>query len=617
MPTAAGDRMGKQERLITGREQTYININGLSISSIKKRWQHSRVFRLAALGLAIAVVATTVPLGVCLGGNGRCGRSVSAQTATPNRTQPLVNDAAKQPPVKYPEPTVQPLTQDSNSLLFQGFEWYVPKDGKHWTRLASVLPQLHEIGISALWIPPPTKAATPGSVGYDVYDLWDLGEFNTHDRTATAMGGKADLLDLAQQAHEMGIGIVVDAVLNQRSGADFMVSCAVTRLDAANRMQPINPTRMSDVWVGFNYTGRGNYYSNKTWTCDDFTAVDYDASIKSNGVFKIDGVNNDFATDVSTENGNFDYLTLLDVAYDNPAVRDDVMLWGKWITGQLGASGFRLDAAKHISRSFLKDWIASTTTALNSSFETTPFVAEYWTTSADDLLEYIKDTDSATRVFDVPLLGQFAAIGNGDASLSSLFDNNIVSALPDSAVTLVTNHDTQIGQTSDSLHVQDWFQPHAYAFVLLRSGGVPCIFYGDLFGVCNEEGQCNPGNNSVTIGKLSTARTHFAYGKQTDYKGADAASLGWVRNGDSKHVNGVAVTMSTSRSQTQPIIMNVGQSHAGETWIDILQNVATTVHIGSTGDGAFPAPIRNASVFVDEASWSNSTTSNWDFSIYK
>jgi hypothetical protein len=38
-------------------------------------------------------------------------------------------------------------------------------------------------------------------------------------------------------------------------------------------------------------------------------------------------VHNDFATDVSPENGNYDYLTLIDVAYDNAAVREDVKLW--------------------------------------------------------------------------------------------------------------------------------------------------------------------------------------------------------------------------------------------------------------------------------------------------
>ena len=33
-------------------------------------------------------------------------------------------------------------------------------------------------GQTAFYIPPPTKAAGPDSVGYDAFDLYDLGEFD-------------------------------------------------------------------------------------------------------------------------------------------------------------------------------------------------------------------------------------------------------------------------------------------------------------------------------------------------------------------------------------------------------------------------------------------------------
>ncbi len=34
-----------------------------------------------------------------------------------------------------------------------------------------------DMGITAVWIPPPTKGASASSTGYDIYDTWDLGEF--------------------------------------------------------------------------------------------------------------------------------------------------------------------------------------------------------------------------------------------------------------------------------------------------------------------------------------------------------------------------------------------------------------------------------------------------------
>jgi alpha-amylase len=48
-------------------------------------------------------------------------------------------------------------------------------------------------------------------------------------------------------------------------------------------------------------------------------------------------------------------------------------------------------------------------------------------------------------------------------------------------VTLVGNHDTQPLQALEA-PVESWFQPLAYALVLLRESGVPCVFYPDLYG---------------------------------------------------------------------------------------------------------------------------------------
>lgn len=207
--------------------------------------------------------------------------------------------------ISYPAATATPLVANANPLLMQGFEWYMPKDGGHWTRLKKILPDIHKIGVSDLWIPPPTKAATANSTGYDVYDLWDLGEFNTHGRIGTAMGNRSQLIDLSTAAHQTGVGIVVDATMNHRAGADFEMQCTITQLNPANRLQAISPSRVSYVWTGFNFTSRKGLYSNKTWGCDDFTAIDWDDSNKVNGLFKINNDDNDFETDVSTENGNY------------------------------------------------------------------------------------------------------------------------------------------------------------------------------------------------------------------------------------------------------------------------------------------------------------------------
>jgi hypothetical protein len=56
-----------------------------------------------------------------------------------------------------------------NATMFQGFEWYIAPDGKHWRRLARDIPKLAKLGITAIWIPPACKAQNEQDMGYGIY----------------------------------------------------------------------------------------------------------------------------------------------------------------------------------------------------------------------------------------------------------------------------------------------------------------------------------------------------------------------------------------------------------------------------------------------------------------
>ena len=60
--------------------------------------------------------------------------------------------------------------------------------------------------------------------------------------------------------------------------------------------------------------------------------------------------------------------------------------------------------------------------------------------------------------------------------LRTIFDNNLVKQQPVLAVNLVENHDSQPLQFLESV-VEAWFKLLAYALILLRYDGYPCIFY--------------------------------------------------------------------------------------------------------------------------------------------
>lgn len=62
-----------------------------------------------------------------------------------------------------------PAHDDSerNLTLLQAFEWHTPGGGTHWDWLRDNAERFADMGVTAVWIPPPTKAMMDESVGYD------------------------------------------------------------------------------------------------------------------------------------------------------------------------------------------------------------------------------------------------------------------------------------------------------------------------------------------------------------------------------------------------------------------------------------------------------------------
>lgn len=118
-----------------------------------------------------------------------------------------------------------------NTTLFQGFEWYLPSDGLHYQRLKRELQKLKQLGVDQVWLPPGCKAGWQGSNGYDIYDAYDLGEFDQKGSRRTKFGDKRDLLDLAKFAQSIGVRLCWDAILNHRSAADYTEKCQAVKVN--------------------------------------------------------------------------------------------------------------------------------------------------------------------------------------------------------------------------------------------------------------------------------------------------------------------------------------------------------------------------------------------------
>ncbi|EPQ26108.1 uncharacterized protein PFL1_06316 [Pseudozyma flocculosa PF-1] len=529
-----------------------------------------------------------------------------------------------------------------NYTMMQAFEWYTPDGGVHWDWLASNAKRFADMGITAVWLPPPTKSSSPESTGYDIYDLYDLGEF-AHPRDEKAgltpahrtKYGTREQLEAAMKAlRDNGIAIYIDAVLNHKAGADELQTFKVRRVNSDNRNEIIDDEPFDiDGWTRFTFPGRGDKHSSFQWGFEHFTGVDWDQKGEQKAIFRIEGDNKHWASDTDRENGNFDYLMFSDIDHAHGDVKDDMLKWGRWMLRNFPVAGFRFDAVKHISREFIHDFVAAVRDearqlrkerGLEAVDETEGPIAfsvgEFWKDSVDSCIEYLdKFGDEQFSLFDAPLHYNFAEAGAAGSSydLRKVFDGTIVQRRPIDAVTLVENHDTQAGQSLQS-PVPAAFKPLAYSLILLRQDGYPCVFLGDLEG-CNakgkegDEGYAQP---MADLEKFLKARKHFAYGVQRDYMD-HANCIGWTREGveamepsdeergagkkGTERKEGCAVVMCNGDGEGTKW-MEVGKGHAGRKFVDVIGWYQGQVEINQDGWAEFKCHPRSVAVWVPEDS---------------
>ena len=86
-----------------------------------------------------------------------------------------------------------------------------------WSEITRKMPELAEAGYSSLWLPPPTKGSGGLSVGYDMWDPFDLGSKDQRNTVRTRYGTEAELLRLVKVAHRFGIRVYFDNIMNHRA----------------------------------------------------------------------------------------------------------------------------------------------------------------------------------------------------------------------------------------------------------------------------------------------------------------------------------------------------------------------------------------------------------------
>ncbi len=488
----------------------------------------------------------------------------------------------------------------TNGVMMQYFHWYTPADGLLWNEVSSRATELAAAGITGVWLPPSYKGTGGGyDVGYGVYDMYDLGEFDQKGSVRTKYGAREEYLAAVKAIQSAGIQVYADAALNQRMGGDATELARATPFAQEDRRQPTGATREIRAYTRFTFPGRKGKYSPFEWRARHFDAVDYDErNPGESAIYLLEGKS--FDSEVALEKGNFAFLMGCDLDFDSAEVRDEVTAWGKWYLDTTGVDGFRIDAVKHISAWFFPQWLDEMKRHAGKDLFA---VGEYWAADVGALEWYLERLGGRMSVYDVPLHYHFhhASRAGGSYDMRQLLEGTLMQRREREAVTFVENHDSQPLQSLESV-VEPWFKPLAYATILLRRQGYPCLFHADYYGAEYEDVGHNGNRYRISmpshrflIDKFLHARRHHGFGAQIEY--ADHWNcIGWTRLGDASHPKAMAVLMSDGPAGTK--WMDVGRANAA--FFDFTEHVKEPVRTNENGWGEFRCNGGSVSVWLQE-----------------
>ncbi|MHA2094193.1 MAG: alpha-amylase family glycosyl hydrolase, partial [Candidatus Hodarchaeales archaeon] len=237
-----------------------------------------------------------------------------------------------------------------SKVMLQAFYWNTPQY-IWYDAIDNTLSEINDTGFDAIWLPPPSKAqGGGGSMGYDPYDYYDLGEYNQKGAIATRFGVKSQLISLFNHSRSLNLSVIGDLVLNHNSGGNL----------------EFNPNTNSNTYTDFSSVASNTFSRGY----DDFHPSSYESS--DEGVF-----------------GGFP-----DLCHTNPYVHDGLISWGEWLRDDIGYRGWRFDYVKGYHASMVEDWMN-----IIGGWG----VAEFWDGNKDLIFDYLDSTNNKVSAFDFPL----------------------------------------------------------------------------------------------------------------------------------------------------------------------------------------------------------------------
>ena len=412
---------------------------------------------------------------------------------------------------------------------------------------------LKNMGISAIWISSPVENITtidPTSNSASYHGYWARDFFKTN----SAFGTQTDFEQLISIAHENDIKIIIDFAPNHTSTAEY---------------------------TGFTFPEDGSLYKNGSLVGS--------FSTDSQGLF-----NHESWTDYSTyENGIYHSLYgLADLNNLNPKIdtylKDAIDTWI-----DLGIDGIRVDAVKHMSLGWQKNW-------LSHIYEKNGlFVFGEWysgsTVGESEMTAFAND--SGMSLLDFRFANSIRSLFSDDQYTMKEFYNVLKETENDyneisDQVTFIDNHD--MSRFATLVNNNQLAVNQAYA-LLLTSRGVPTIYYGseqyDVGGSDPENrADISSYNQNSTayqvISKLSKVRKNsqaLAYGT-TEERWINSDVLVFERKFGSS-VALIAINKGNNKYQIENLYSNLPSG----TYNDQLENLLSSESINVDENGVVQA----------------------------
>ena len=371
------------------------------------------------------------------------------------------------PPVATVEPLDLASYDNGSGVMMQAFYWDVEPRFEWWDILSEQVDDWADAGIDRIWLPVASKGNSGGySMGYDVSDYFDFGDYNQHGTTETRFGSRDELENLIATAHDNDVEVIADIVINHNSGGGL----------------EYNPYREQETYTLFDEEhGNASGMFNRNY--EDFHPNDVSESDRE----------------------AFFAFQETDLDHDVQYVQD--WLWNKensvakYYKNVMGFDGWRFDYVKGFEPWVIQEWMDAV-----GGFA----VGEYWDGYSPTLSRWVEE--SGISAFDFAAFYEMEKAFDRNEDLTMLENGMLWKTHPDKAVTFVANHDTEVNEYEDNM-IAAQHKLQAYSYILTHPG-YPTIFYQDY---TNPDFQEQIDQLILIHNSIATGSAEILYADQDEY----------------------------------------------------------------------------------------------------